>query len=855
MKKERLLTQRFTRTAVSLAIAALVIINQFLLPVMAEAGKHATYASNITGSTAIPAATFQSTVATQGQWDKPKNLPMLPGTSEAAFPVHISLLPSGKVLFWGRDKLNDNDVDAGCKTYLWDPLHDIFSLIPNTRTNLFCSGHCLLPDGRLLVAGGHEILTDNTGARRYDLESAGSRHTNYFDYVTETWSSGPDMRRPRWYPSVVTLSNGETQIVAGDFISGFNVNNNPLGGKNTDTEILGLNGTLRNTPSAMGAGMPNYPFLHLAPNGNVLAASGTSPTLSRTYNPSTNAWGFAPWMIDVHDQGTSVMYDTGKVMVIGGRQFPPAVISKTEAIDLNQASPSWTSFSPMTFQRYYATSVLMPNGKVFVAGGSRCPYTNNINSEDGSCTNGAIMTPEIWDPPTAQFPGGRWTTMAPHQIVRMYHSVAMLLPDGRILVGGGGRRGAYGENGQQTYDPLLAHTNWEIFSPPYLFNSAGNPARRPVITSAPQKVAYGQSFSIGLGNFPANELSEAVLVRLGSVTHTQNFDQRRVKLSFTAQGEYTLNVTAPANGGECPPGPYMLFVLNQNGTPSVAKIVFVGNTTLSRTKAAFPPSSLTANNMKGSVQITTQPGASWSVTNVPSWITITSATSGTGSATITYDVQNHTGFNARSGTLVVAGIPYTVYQGAEFTDVPLSHPFHDFVGKIHAVGITSGCDGGDAARRTFCINDNVRRWQMAVFIVNGLGVVPPSGQPNPFPNDVTPSTPGYNFIVELAKREITSGCASLSFCPDGLVNRAQMAAFLERAIGVQSPPANTPQVFNDVPPGYGGNFYDYINDFARRGITNGCSAIDPMTGRPDYCPERLLSRGEMAVFLTAVFGL
>jgi hypothetical protein len=833
----------------------LVIISQFLLPVMAEANRNAAYASNSKGSTASSAASLQSNAATQGQWANPRNLPILMGTSEAAFPVHISLLPSGKVLFWGRDKLNDNDIDAGCKTYLWDPLHDIFSLIPNNRTNLFCSGHCFLPDGRLFVAGGHEILTDNSGNRRYELESAGSRQTNYFDYLTETWSSGPDMRRPRWYPSVVTLSNGETQIVAGDFITGFGSQNNPLGGKNPDTEILQLNGTLRNTPMALGAGLPNYPFLHLAPNGRVLAASGTNPLVSRFYNPSTNMWSFAPWMSEVHDQGTSVMYETGKVMVIGGRQSPPSIIPRTEAIDLNQANPSWVPFSPMSFPRYYATSVLMPNGKVFVAGGSRCPYTNNINSEDNTCTNGAILNPEIWEPPTLQFPGGRWTTMAPHQIIRMYHSVAMLLPDGRILVGGGGRRGAYGENGQSVYDPLLAHTDWEIFSPPYLFNSEGNPAKRPAITSAPQRIAYGQSFSIGVGNFPANELSEAVLVRLGSVTHAQNFDQRRVKLAFTSQGEYALNVTAPANGGECPPGPYMLFVLNQNGTPSVAKMIFVGNTTLARDKAAFPASSLTPNNMKGSLQITTQPGVSWAVTNVPSWLTITSATSGTGNATVTYDVQNHTGFDARSATLFVAGLPYTVYQGAEFSDVPQSHLFHDFVGKIHAVGITQGCGGGGAVMRTFCIGDHVRRWQMAVFLISGLGVVPPAGQPNPFPNDVTPATPGYNFIVELAKREITSGCAPLGFCPDGLVNRAQMAVFIERAIGAQAPPLNTPQLFNDVPPGYGGNFYDYINDFARRGITDGCSPIDPMTGRRNYCPESLLTRGEMAVFLTRAFGL
>lgn len=865
---------RLVRLTVLVTAASLMALHSFLLSATGAAASNKAHGRNTKVLPPKPAAAPQAS-ATQGQWESVRQLPVVPGASEAAFPVHISLLPSGKLLFWGRDKSGGNDIDGGCKAYLWDPLYDTFKLVSNGRTNLFCSGHCFLPDGRLFVAGGHEIRTDNNGVRRYDLQSAGSHQTNYFNYVTETWSPGPDMNLPRWYPSVVTLSNGETQIVLGNYINGFSANNSPLGGDNTDLEFLQSNGTLRNTPGGFPRSLPNYPYLHIAPDGRLIVISGTTGS-GLAYDPATGGFNTTGvyYLNEAHDQATTAMYDKGKVLVIGGRQYPPNVINRVEIADLNQPPPPlgqmiWSYVTPMNFQRYYATSVVMPDGKVFVSGGTRCPYTNNIISEDGSCTNGAIMNPEIYEPPSMQFPGGRWSIMAAHQVVRLYHSVALLLPDGRILVGGGGRTGAYGENNQLTYDPLLAHTNWEIFKPPYLFNMDGSEAKRPAITNAPSRIAYGQSFNVGVGNIPASQMGQVALVRLGSVTHTQNFDQRRVLLAFTAQGEYTLNVTAPANGGECPPGPYMLFVLNQSGTPSIAKIIFIGNTALSTDSATFPASRSDSAALTGSVQVKVAAGASWQVTGVPSWVTITSGMSGTGNGTVNFTVQdNASDFNnpvslrPRSATLLIAGKPFTIYQGAEFADVAKSNGFHDFIGKLYARGITGGCDDpGPSQLRSYCPGTSITRQEMAVFVIRAMGIDPPFGRPNPF-NDVDPNSPYYRFIVDMFTRGLTSGCGTVDpttglrpFCPVNNVSRAEMAVFIERAIGVTSPPTGTPQLFSDVTTGSSwGWAYDYINDIGRRGITGGCGAVDPMTGLRPYCPGNSITRGEMAVFMTVAFG-
>jgi hypothetical protein len=138
------------------------------------------------------------------------------------------------------------------------------------------------------------------------------------------------------------------------------------------------------------------------------------------------------------------------------------------------------------------------------------------------------------------------------RIPRLYHSTALLLPDGKVLVAGGGRFG-------------VNQFNAEVFSPPYLFKGP-----RPTITSAPATLQYGASFTVGTPN--GASITKISLLRLGAVTHSFNFDQRFLQLTFQAASG-GLSVRAPADANLAPPGYYLLFLVNSNGIPSVARIV------------------------------------------------------------------------------------------------------------------------------------------------------------------------------------------------------------------------------------------------------------------------------------------
>src|SRR5213078_2343655 len=183
----------------------------------------------------------------------------------------------------------------------------------------------------------------------------------------------------------------------------------------------------------------------------------------------------------------------------------------------------------------------LPDGKVLVTGGTSGPGVNN--------TATPVFAAEMRDPATES-----WTTMASAQAPRLYHSAALLLPDGRVLTTGG--------------DDI---TQVELYSPPYLFAGA-----RPTITSAPAVVSFGQSYFVETPD--AANIAKVRWIRLGSVTHAFNMNQRINSLSFS-QAPGGLNVVSPSNPNLAPPGHYLLFILNANGVPSIAKIVQLGSST------------------------------------------------------------------------------------------------------------------------------------------------------------------------------------------------------------------------------------------------------------------------------------
>jgi Domain of unknown function (DUF1929)/Glyoxal oxidase N-terminus/Kelch motif len=431
-----------------------------------------------------------------GQWSPLQTWPVT--------ALHDHLLPTGKVLFWGYSD----------EAWLWDPATAALTPAARPGFNTFCSGHAFLSDGRLLVAGGH--IANNVG-----LRTAAT-----YDSTNDSWTRLPDMNAGRWYPTSTTLATGDLLVVSGDVDNTQGVNRVPQ-------VWQAATGSWRDLTGAQLA-LALYPFMHLAPNGLVFT-SGPSQTTRYLNTSGSGSWSVvAGSSYGYRDFGSSVLYDDGKVLIAGGSD-PPT--NTAEVIDLNAAVPAWRTVAPMTNRRRQMNATLLPDGTVLVTGGSSASGFDNAA--------GAVLAGELWNPATET-----WTTVASFTKYRGYHSFTLLLPDGRVLSGGG--------DGNQ---------DAEVYQPGYLFKGA-----RPTITSAPPSITYGGSFFVETPD--AGQIGRVTLVRLSSVTHSFNMDQRINRLAFSpAAGG--LNVTAPTNANLSPPGYYMLFILNGSGVPSVAAIVRV----------------------------------------------------------------------------------------------------------------------------------------------------------------------------------------------------------------------------------------------------------------------------------------
>ena len=453
-----------------------------------------------------------SSSAVRGKWG--------PTFSTPVVAVHMHLLPTGKVLLWG---------DRG-DAQLWDPAHPAAGFTAVSKTyRIFCSGHTFLADGRLLVTGG--TITGTSGDARAVL----------FDPSASQWGGTGSMAQGRYYPTATALPSGEVLVVSGN-----DQNRNVV----TIPEV-GSGGTWRRlTTASLSIPGPFYPAMFVAPNGKVFLAG--FPRTSRYLDVTgTGGWTtVADRQVADRTLGSAVMYAPGKILYVGGGD-PPT--SSAELINLNQASPVWQSVTGMRFARRQMNATLLADGQVLVTNGSSGPGFNDVTS--------AVHEAELWNPGTKA-----WTTMARESAPRTYHSTALLLPDARVLSSGSG------EGGGVTYEN--SQFSAQVFSPPYLFNADGTLASRPVITTAPARITYAQPFTVETPS--AGSVARGTLIRLSSVTHAFNQSQVIFPLEFSATGPTTLTAAAPERASLAPPGPYMLFLVNGNGVPSVARMLTVG---------------------------------------------------------------------------------------------------------------------------------------------------------------------------------------------------------------------------------------------------------------------------------------
>jgi hypothetical protein len=459
-----------------------------------------------------------------GQWEAARDWPIV--------AVHQMQLYTGEILMYDAWELP-------ARPRVWNPQTDVFTDVP-VPSGIFCSGHVQLPDGKVVIVGGHQA------------GEVGIKDAFLFDPATRAFTRLPDMNLARWYPTATELPDGKAMVLSGMITSTQWADTpevfNPA--TNTFSRLTGI------STADMHEG--EYPLPFLLPDGKVFAII-PSKGQSRLIDPVAQTYTALP-PTQVFN-GSAVQVRPGKILYTGGGDVASGgeSASRAQVIDMNMPAPAWRDVNGMQEIRYMHNPVMLADGKAMIIGGSA--------TADQTTRNGTVI-PEVWDPDTEAF-----TPVAPHRDKRMYHSTSMLLPDGRVLVAGGGRLA-----------PAADYPTAEIYSPPYLFRGP-----RPTVTAAPATMSYAQAAT--LTSPDAATITKAHLVKLASVTHTIDQDQHFVPLTVRSSGT-TVTVDPPASAGTAPPGYYMLFLLNADGVPSIARTIQLGGTAPADTQA--PTVSMTA---------------------------------------------------------------------------------------------------------------------------------------------------------------------------------------------------------------------------------------------------------------------
>ena len=533
-------------------------------------------------------------------------------------PVHATLLPDGRVMMFAS---TGNHARAAWfrPTGLAEPLPPYVMLTgdhvpvdvdpPFSYTDpagnrvyieetLFCSGHTLMADGSIFVAGGtllvslYEAATETTANWIY-----GMPNVTRYSFATGTWSRGEDMRglgasgsNLRWYGTVTRLADQRMLISSGYTLAMLQVIPRPpqapqhhLGVKNLSVEVMLPAGggkvvsTHQETPEEVWN--PDYTHAFQVPYGpplvppNMVLMFGEAgvPVYFFPDNPQGARWftqsdarrpgattsagapnhGAASVMLPMRALNGEWGYMNGSILQAGGGKES----DMEKSIDFYEiGSSGWGQSLNLGVPRRYPATVLLPDGKVMVISGYDRTYQNPFLRNAHYLNMRPPLSPDTFTTGTAA--SGE---------TRGYHNVALLLPDGRVLIAGGRSKGSDLDH------PSDEKPSFRYLYPPYL-SPIDSPRARPTITAGPDTIGYGSSFTLQVSGGP---VSEVVLMGLGSMTHAFDMNQRYVQLAAMPQGTTGALVTGPANIETAPPGYYMLFVLNQDRIPSIARFVRV----------------------------------------------------------------------------------------------------------------------------------------------------------------------------------------------------------------------------------------------------------------------------------------
>jgi hypothetical protein len=486
--------------------------------------------------------------------------------------VHLALLRTGKIIAFAGDDTKIGDWNIG-KSSLWDPVNPHVGENPPVARNLFCSGHCFLSDGRLLVAGGQSTVHPpfTNGILSFfgilQLFTKGADHDiHVFDPQTRTWNRYDNMPKARWYPTCVTLPDGRALIVSGVYSQAHNFLFKN-GFFNQTYEIFDPSTNTLSSPKPFLKKIKAYPFLKVLPGGTLFVHSEYTTRLLNLTNFDT-----FPEKFETKHKGTRTYPGMGcctllpitqsdtdfKILIAGGSKVtsPNNRTDTTDTAEIftlkadNLSKSGWNPVKSTNKKRFLSDSVLLPDGTVLV--------TNGASSGISDDNQGTVREIELYNPEN-----DTWTIIDNLDRDRLYHSSALLLTDGRVV--------AAGSTGHKwSTNPEHYEKEIEIIIPPYLKD---NP-QRPNISYCPLEIAYGGTFEVKSGD--SSEITKVVLIKNSSTTHNNNMDQRCLVLTILDQANDILKLSSPKDGTYAPPGHYMLFILNKKNVPSIANVLSVG---------------------------------------------------------------------------------------------------------------------------------------------------------------------------------------------------------------------------------------------------------------------------------------
>jgi FtsP/CotA-like multicopper oxidase with cupredoxin domain len=479
------------------------------------------------GDNACPAVALdRCATAVGGRWEE------LPGLPQITFMHAVLLAKTSRLLYWGYGPRPD-------QSRLWDQATGLYTQPANQPAtvapdqDIWSGAHAHLNDaaGTVLVHGGFYFsptapMTPNT-----------ERRTFRFNPTTNTWSAAPNANIGRFYPTTLTLGDGTALTLFGEDHA--NAGGAPV--QSLEVFTPGPGGGAWSAPKNVPFNYFYYPWTFLLPLGDLFIAGPQKP--ARRFNRAASPIVDDPMrryeqvnpQRGVNMDGTAVLLPLRpplyrpRVLIAGGT--PPTDLT-AEWIDLSAAAPAWEALPDLNVPRDKVNSVLLPDGRVVFVGGV-------TSLGDGGPA-------EIFDP---EDPSSGFAIGPSMKHIRGYHSAAILMPDGSVIVGGDTDGGADGGSIPN-----------ERYMPSYFFKP------RPVISGSPATIGYAASF--GIQTPVPNTISEVVLMRPGAVTHGFNQNQRYVGCAITGTTATAVQAKAPPDGNVAPPGHYLLFLLDHDRTPS-----------------------------------------------------------------------------------------------------------------------------------------------------------------------------------------------------------------------------------------------------------------------------------------------